>query len=162
MEGKMFEIFLFCRRELHILQQFAASKQFQSFVGRAWDGEGSWMVGGLNGRSFLWASRACRVVWGSRSSQELRRISRRRKWCASHESVVTRLRMTVFLWACCAILDRHIPVPVGWREHIGWPSVNQSEHEGSILDDPSDMFSLTYGTLPAVYYYYYYYWMTLC
>ena len=113
-EGKMFEIFLFCRRELHILQQFAASKQFQSFVGRAWDGEGSWMVVGLNGKSYLWASRACRVVWGSPPSQELRRISRRRKWCATHESVVIQLWMTVSSWACCAKLDRHIQVPDGW------------------------------------------------
>ena len=55
MEGKMFEIFLLCMRELHI-QRFTASKQFQSFVGRAWDGEGSWVVGRLNGRIKLLVS----------------------------------------------------------------------------------------------------------
>ena len=114
MVGKMFGIVLFCRMGLNILQQLAASKQFQSFVERAWDGEGSWMVGGLNGRSYLWASRACRVVWGFLPSQELLRISRHRKWCAWHESVVTRFRMRVSSWACCAILDRHIQVQDGW------------------------------------------------
>ena len=80
MVGKMFGIFLFCRMGLNILQQLAASKQFQSFVERAWDGEGSWMVGRLNGRRYFWASRACRVVWGFLPSQELLRISRHRKW----------------------------------------------------------------------------------